>query len=149
MYRHILLAYDGSPEGAEALHQVVGIASGSTATIHLLVVIEQSDGIVPVEGLSFADPGESVAERVLDEGLQALRLHGLEACTMLRHGGAAEQIGLSAREVGADLVVVGHRKQNAIMRWLNGSVASDVLNRAPCSILVAQACGFHGHASAR
>lgn len=143
MYRNILLAYDGSPDGREALHQVIEITAGSQAIIHLLVVIELSEGIVPVDGFYFArDYEETCADRVLDEGLQALRLHGIAAKTVVRSGSPAQQIASCAREIGADLVVVGHRKQNAIVRWLNGSVSAAVLNRAPCSVLVARGREF-------
>ena len=138
MYRNILLAYDGSPAGDEALNQVIAIASADRTVIHLLVVIEPADSVLPIEGMYFArQTATSDADTVLEHGLQSLRLHGLSGHTLVRQGHPAEQIAQCAREVGADLVVVGHRKQNAIVRWLNGSVSAAMLNRAPCSVLVA------------
>ncbi|NUZ07479.1 universal stress protein [Piscinibacter koreensis] len=55
----------------------------------------------------------------------------------LAHGNAAEEIGRVAREVGADLLVVGHREQGRLSRWWRGSVGASLLTHAPCSILVA------------
>ena len=143
MYRNILLAYDGSPDGREALHQVIEIAAGSQAIIHLLVVIEPSEGIVPVDGLYFArDYEETCADRVLTRGCRRC------GCTESRPKPWCDPAArpnrshhVPAKSVRT-LFVVGHRKQNAIVRWLNGSVSAAVLNRAPCSVLVARGREF-------
>ncbi|MBC7135778.1 MAG: universal stress protein, partial [Oceanibaculum nanhaiense] len=57
--------------------------------------------------------------------------------TRLCAGNPAEEIGRMAREIGADLVVVGHREQSALARWWGGSVGASLLAHAPCSVLVA------------
>jgi len=44
---------------------------------------------------------------------------------------------LTAREMNADLIVVGHRDQGTLARWLNGSVGASILHHPPCSVLVA------------
>jgi nucleotide-binding universal stress UspA family protein len=55
----------------------------------------------------------------------------------VRYGNPAEQIARSAREMKADLIVVGHRDQSSLARWLNGSVGASILHHPPCSVLVA------------
>ena len=77
--------------------------------------------------------------RVLTEGAEALRRAGLSVDTRLAAGNPAEEIGRMAHEVGADLVVVGHREQSAMARWWHGSVGASLLAHAPCSLLVAVA----------
>ena len=42
-----------------------------------------------------------------------------------------------AEEIGAHLVVVGHRPQGTLARWF-GSVGSYLVKRLRCSVLVAQ-----------
>lgn len=43
----------------------------------------------------------------------------------------------TAREMNADLIVVGHRDQGTLARWLNGSVGASILHHPPCSVLIA------------
>jgi len=42
---------------------------------------------------------------------------GFNPVAKLVRGQPAQQIGNFAREIGADLIVVGHRRQNAFKRW--------------------------------
>ena len=51
-------------------------------------------------------------------------------------GEPAEAIVDTARENGADLVIVGTRGENAAKRALMGSVSTSVLHHAPCDVLV-------------
>jgi len=74
---------------------------------------------------------------VLDAGARRLRGAGCTATSDVRYGNPAEQIVLSAREMKADLIVVGHRDQGSLARWLNGSVGASILHHPPCSVLVA------------
>ncbi len=51
-------------------------------------------------------------------------------------GQPADAIVALARERDADLIVVGMRKKGFIERLVEGSVAQNVLRRAPCDVLV-------------
>ena len=138
MYQKILLAYDGSPDGREALAQARNLASASGATVRLLAVIDPSESMLAVEGMSFVpDNQRFVTQSVLDAGVKRLQGVGCAATNDVRYGNPAEQIVLSAREMNADLIVVGHRDQGSLARWLNGSVGASILHHPPCSVLVA------------
>lgn len=138
MYKNILLAFDGSPDGREALAQVETLASGCHATVRLLAIIDPSESMLFVEAMSFIPENRQfVIQSVLDEGLKRLRRAGCTAVSELKYGKPAEQIILSAREMNADLIVVGHRDQGTLARWLNGSVGESILHQPPCSLLVA------------
>ena len=138
MYYKILLAFDGSDDGREALAQAEQLASVCGARVHLLAVIDQSESMAIVEGMSFIpDNQRFVIQAVLDEGTKRLRGAGCPAVSELKYGKPTEQIILTAREIGADLIVVGHRDQGTLARWLNGSVGESILHQPPCSVLVA------------
>jgi nucleotide-binding universal stress UspA family protein len=49
----------------------------------------------------------------------------------------AWEIASAAGRVGADLIVIGHRRRNLLRRCMEASVAKRVLDRAPCDVLVA------------
>lgn len=143
MYQTILLAYDGSQQGREALDQGAELASLCQARVHLLAIVAQELGVALAEA---AAPSEDLAEReyqevrsILEEGAEGLRQSGLAVETRIRRGNPAEEIGRMALEVGADLIVVGHREQSALARWWRGSVGASLLAQAPCSLLVAVA----------
>jgi nucleotide-binding universal stress UspA family protein len=141
MYQRILLAYDGSPDGREALAQARSLASMCGATVHLLAIIDPSENMLIVEGMSFIpDNQRFAAQAMLDAGVRRLESGGCSATNDVRYGNPAEQIVLSAREMKADLIIVGHRDQGALARWLNGSVGASILHHPPCSMLVAVKC---------
>jgi len=139
MYQNILLAYDGAPDGREALAQAENLASASGATVRLLAIIDPSENVLAAaEGMSFIpDNRLFVTQSVLDAGVRRLQGAGCTATSDVRYGNPAEQIVLSAREMEADLIVVGHRDQGSLARWLNGSVGASILHHPPCSVLVA------------
>jgi len=94
--------------------------------------------MVIVEGMSFISDNQTfVIQTVLDEGVKRLQAAGCAAVSELKYGKPAEQIILSAAETSADLIVVGHRDQGTLARWLNGSVGESILHQPPCSVLVA------------
>lgn len=140
MYRTILLAYDGSRQGHEALDQGAELALLCQARVHLLAVVAQEPGVALAEAVAPSDVPEreyQEARHVLEAGAEALRRAGLSVETRLGRGNPAEEIGRVAREIGADLIVVGHREQSALARWWRGSVGASLLAHAPCSLLVA------------
>jgi nucleotide-binding universal stress UspA family protein len=76
-------------------------------------------------------------EEILQEGVERLREQGLEVEGRLASGKPTDAISACARELGADLIVVGHKRKGALARWWTGSVNYSLLAQAPCSILVA------------
>jgi nucleotide-binding universal stress UspA family protein len=139
MYQKILLAYDGSPDGREALEQARELATACGATVHLVAIIDRSERVVvALEGVSFvSDEAQLATQSALDAGVKCLNDAGCVATNVVKYGDPAYQIVLSAREIDADLIVVGHRDQGTLARWLGGSVGAAVLHHAPCSVLVA------------
>ena len=142
MYHKILLAYDGSPDGREALDQAEQLASASGATVRLLAIIDPSESAFIVEGMFFIPNNQQfVTQSVLNAGAKRLRSAGCTATNEVKYGRPAEQIVLSAKEMNADLIVIGHRDQGTLARWLNGSVGESILHHPPCSVLVAVKSG--------
>ncbi|MFN4283123.1 MAG: universal stress protein [Alphaproteobacteria bacterium] len=140
MYQKILLAYDGSDSGQEALLQGADLALLTKARIYLLAAIFLEPGVVAAEaaapsGLPWEE--REAISKVLMEGAESLRKMGLAVETFLRVGSPTEQIDLVAREVDADLIVIGHRDRTPFARWWGGSVGMSLLGHAHCSILIA------------
>lgn len=138
MYNTILLCYDGSPDGREALREGAEIARRFGASAHLLAIaptFTASEEFPISEELIEANRADF--ERVLQDGVENLREAGVEAIGYLAEGRPVDVIVDYARRLEVDLIVLGHRHQSALARWWHGSVGASLLSMAPCSILVA------------
>jgi nucleotide-binding universal stress UspA family protein len=140
MYDRILLAYDGSLEGRTALREGALLAKACGAHIFLLSVVAETAGLQIGES-AFA--GAVVHERnaykaVFDEGVERLKHLGFDPVAKLVEGEPALEISAFAKQVSAELVVVGHRRQNIIKRWWSGSTGAYLLDNIGCSLLVAR-----------
>src|SRR5271155_2593985 len=75
---------------------------------------------------------------VLNEGVARLKQLGFDPVAKLVRGEPAEEIGNFAKQVGADLIVVGHRRQSAFDRWWSGPKGAYLMDYTDCSLLVAR-----------
>ncbi len=140
MYRKILLAYDGTETGRVALRQGADLAKVCGAEVFLLAVVDLPTGMLMAESAApsgLPDTQRQEFERILEEGVERLKSRELQADARLEFGVPAERIVQWAQEIGADLIVLGHRERSPIARWWRGSIGSTVLSQAPCSILIA------------
>lgn len=140
MYERILLAYDGSREGAVALREGAVLAKRLGARIFLLSAPPQFRGVLMAEAVH----GGAMAEyldhyrAVLDLGVARLRSLGLDPEARLVGGEPARAIGAVAAEMRADLVIVAHRRQSMLERWWSGPSGSYLSDNLTCSLLIAR-----------
>jgi nucleotide-binding universal stress UspA family protein len=140
MYKKVLLAYDGSLEGAIALREGAILARTCDAQVFLLSVVPHLGGLQVAEGLH----GGAVAHEldrfreVLERGVDRLKQIGMHPIGKLAVGDPARVIGEYSKEVGADLVVVGHRKRNMLERWWSGTAGAYISDNIGCSLLIAR-----------
>jgi nucleotide-binding universal stress UspA family protein len=152
MYKKILLAYNGTHEGRIALFECAEVASFVKAETHLLAVTTPSMSMF-AEGFEGTTPEQRSAQEpklmknVLAEGLAALTQRGYSVTGHLAVGDPVEQICRVASELKCDLIVVGHKqKHSRLGRWWRGSMSANLVDHAPCSILIAMAPTDASHA---
>ena len=139
MYRKVLLAYDGSVEGRLALREGARVAQICGSEVVLLAVVDLSTGLAMEAATApVLEIQQKEYEEILAEGARRLEAVGFSPTARLEFGDPTQQISAVAREVGADLVVVGHRRQGALARWFLGSVGAHLVNHLHCSLLVAR-----------
>jgi len=139
MYKRILLAYDGSREGIIALREGALLARRCRARVYLLSVLPETAGVRMAEsvyGGVVAQQLDSYRE-LLARGVSVLKQLGFEPTARLVIGEPAPEIGAFAKEIKADLVVVGHRRHNALERWWTGASGASVIDHIKCTLLVA------------
>ena len=74
---------------------------------------------------------------MLREGVKRLADSGHDAQGEVLVGDPVIEVARYAREIGADLIVVGHRHLDSwAQRWWRGSVSKALIEHAPCNVLV-------------
>ena len=139
MYRKVLLCYDGSQEGRRALRQGADVVICMRSEAHLLAICQTlvSSSIPEAVTPGLVEREDSRAQSLLDEGVQWLRDRGVTAHGSLEYGAAVDCIASTAKSVGADLIVLGHKQRGPMARWWSASDEESLLEKVTCSILVA------------
>ena len=143
MFETILLAYNGTPEGKSALLACTEIASFAKmdAHIHLLAVATTPYSVSMTEAYfswKRFDAQRQRAQDALDEGAKQLSEMGFSITAHLAIGEPVEEICGLAADLKASLIVVCHQRNASFAsRWWGGSVGKELLDNAPCSVLVA------------
>lgn len=137
----ILIATDGSPSAAHAEMLASAIAWPAGTELELLHVEELIEDELVYPAARFAELDEE-RRRGVDERLAALvtRLNapGRTARGRVVFGRPATVIIAEADALRADLVIVGSHNHGALASFALGSVAAEVVDHAPCPVLVAR-----------
>ena len=129
MYTNIVVGAHKSETARRAVEAASQLARALGAHLHLVGAYHKDGG--PIDGKD--TPGRADAERNLDAmvpaaGSQKFTTHALP-------GDPAKAILSVAKEVGADLIVVGNKGMRGKGRYL-GSVPNDIAHQAPCAVLI-------------
>ena len=141
MYRRILVGYDDSEGGRDALALARGLATIEGAELVLVAALEYDPLATPAVAYERA---VSKAEERLSAS--ARRILGGTPFALRTFGGAPAPLVLTefAERERADVIVLGSTHREGLGRVLPGSVGERVLHgRAPCAVLVAPS-GFAG-----
>jgi nucleotide-binding universal stress UspA family protein len=140
MYKTIVLAYDGSEAGQQALLQSQELAQWSHAVLWLVAVMPSPVNLAGYDGSIYipeiAERDKQRFQTILDDGLKRMTDAGFQAQGELLTGDSVHAIAEFARKTAADLIVVGHKHLDSwAARWWRGSTSSALIEQAPCSVL--------------
>ncbi|MBB6203393.1 nucleotide-binding universal stress UspA family protein [Paraburkholderia fungorum] len=106
---------------------------------HLLAILNSlawTQGVDVASAVPF-DALEQSAREILRDGIETLAARGVIATPHFAIGDPLDHIPFFARELKADLVVVGHRRSGPVRRWWSGKNDRLLLDRVSCAVLVA------------
>jgi len=138
--KNILVPTDFSPNADRALEYALELARKLDATVTVLHVYE-----IPVLGVPdgtlvlAADIAEQIvlgADQALVDLAARCKARGLDVRTRLENGDAREAVENVARDIDADLVVMGTHGRKGVTRFLMGSVAEAVLRTSTRPVLI-------------
>jgi nucleotide-binding universal stress UspA family protein len=131
----VLVGYDGSEAAGHALTRATQIAQRGDAEVTVISVVPlQPSGPRSAGPVMRGDVEEHGRE--LDEAVAKLKEAGVEAARIEAVGHPAESIVDEADRGKFDLIIVGHRGQHGVQRFLMGSTATRVVTHAHCDVLV-------------
>lgn len=144
MYKKIMVAIDDSETSRCALAEALHLTRTSDAKLYITHVADET--LMGMHGRTFstslnidnaikaiADAGQ----KLLDEAIKDAE--GIDAETLLleaRNRRVSETLADKARELGADLIVIGRHGQRGIAKLILGSVAEQLAKIADASVLL-------------
>jgi nucleotide-binding universal stress UspA family protein len=143
----VLMATDGSDHARAAVRALCRIPLPPDAVVHLLHVIPSVNEQLRLTGSPLDPPvleplfelGQYLRQRgehILKEDADALSGTFAEVRPFLEEGDARRRILDAAKEVEADLIVMGSHGMSGVKEFLLGSVSHKVLKHARASVLV-------------
>jgi nucleotide-binding universal stress UspA family protein len=137
--RRVILATDFSDEGAYAMRQGAELAKQLGAEVHLvhafdvpLEPVTRYGVVIPTDIVPLA---RDVARKRLDAAAGELCSLGVKVESHMTEVPAATAIAEIAKNVSADLIVMGTHGFTGLRHLLLGSVAERTLRLAPCAVL--------------
>ena len=147
MYSNIVCGVDGSELSSKALRHALELARGTGARLTIVTVTEPSVIVAPGAEIMMVDTSTIIADLeaakaesakgILAESEAVAKAAGVAVAT--RHvadSPAAEGILQAAKDIGADIVVMGSHGRRGLGRLLLGSQAAEVLAHAHIPVLV-------------
>lgn len=141
----VVVGFDFSQSGAEALHRAVTLAVRAPFhVLHVVCVIDPRSPIPSIPSYNGVDymyaarVQEALAAEIQAE-LDKVEVHDrVHFFVHARIGKAAPEILELAREVGADLIIVGSHGMTGVERLLLGSTSERLVREAGCTVEVAR-----------
>jgi nucleotide-binding universal stress UspA family protein len=127
----IVVPLDLLPAGEAKLPVAEAQARAFGAELILLHVlparVENDEGVSPIEAHAHA---------YLDAIALHLRSEGIRAQPLIRYGPVAATVVGVARELKADLVIIGTNMRGGLARLFPGAIADEIVHNAPCPVLL-------------
>jgi nucleotide-binding universal stress UspA family protein len=142
----ILLAVDGSDASMSAVAATAALPTPPGSTIEVVSVIPDSfapegspwPNVIRIDPPTDRDRIRDDVRERLEEIATRLRTADRSVEARVLEGRPATQVVEEAQQVGADMIVMGARGLSVVRRLLLGSVSSEVVDHAPCPVLVAR-----------
>jgi nucleotide-binding universal stress UspA family protein len=144
---HLLIATDGSAGASAAVDYAANVLVKTFGVdqVTLLAVFRESSFLAHDADMDLLPQhtwdelrcaARDEAEDALRRASVALGRFSGRLRTIAKPGRAAQQITRTARELGADMVVIGSYRWGTLRALLLGSVEHSVIDQSPCPVLV-------------
>lgn len=134
----VLVPFDGTSLAEKALgHALEEYQDAEVSALHVIDYVEESYGAKALVGdEELRERARDRSEQLLGRAEEIADAHGRTVSTATRVGKPDREIIDYAEEQGADLIVIGSHGRSGVSRVLLGSVAENVMRRAPTPVTV-------------
>ena len=146
MFKQIVVGTDGSTGANIAVDAAIELARMSGATLHVVnahklmtayqLATAADVGIAPVDVSSTNDAILAEGKQICDQVIERAGQAGVQAEMHNVGGDAADALMQVAKDIEADLLVVGNRGMAGARRFVLGSVPNKVSHHSPSSLLI-------------
>jgi len=136
MITNLLVAYDGSCQSQKAYAFALDMAAKFSAPVTVLSIARPPEPPVAVELKAVLENATEYYQSHYQTMQQQAATAGVQVAFEVRVGHPAEQIVHMADQQKMDAIVMGHRGESLLQKWLLGSVAKRVLSYAHCTVIV-------------
>ncbi len=137
MYKHILLAADGSEHSLRATEEAIKIASSATdckvEVVFVVDYLQSKKDVIHSQGIEGL---EMSRRKKLLPIVEKLKDNYISYEVRLMRGEPGPTIVEHVNQTGVDLVVIGSRGLNALQEMVLGSVSHKVAKRVNCPVLI-------------
>jgi nucleotide-binding universal stress UspA family protein len=134
-FNKILVAIDRSSLANTLFKHAIGLAKQNSASIHFFHCLELKSNYCSALKI---EREITEAKQLLADYQNIAKTEKLEVKFSCEVGKTGTMICQSARELQADLILLGCREERGLISAIAGNVSSYVVNHAPCSVLVVQ-----------
>lgn len=138
LFTRIVVGVDRSPESLEAARQAAALAAPGAA-VTLLATWELPPLLVGAVPPATDELDRAYVEEAEQAAAAAAGVVAIDASTRAVHGTAWSELVKEAARTHASLIAVGSHGQGRMQGILIGSTATEIVHKAPCSVLVARA----------
>jgi nucleotide-binding universal stress UspA family protein len=144
LYKRVLVPLDGSLLAEGAIRHAFAIAESAGAELTLLYVVEPISDLLTMNGHALyvdeqLEGRTASAREYLDRARHRIAGRDVKVHVAVESGPPAEKILDHARAESVDLIVMATHGRSGVKRWLLGSVANKVLQRAEVPVLLVPA----------
>lgn len=137
MYKHILLASDGSDNAVRAAKEAVKVAfNNKESIINVVYVIDMDKSKYDILHSNSKEEVDIERRKKNSKVIQYLNKSNVNYKTTILRGQPGPEIVKYANEQNADIVVIGSRGLNTFQEMVLGSVSHKVMKRVNCPALI-------------
>jgi nucleotide-binding universal stress UspA family protein len=146
MFGVIVVGTDGSESAGVAVGHATALAALSNGTLHVVsayrpvsvasVAMAATAGAATVDVEAVNRGAAAEAEQVCDHAVATAHRQGVSCQVHAVPGEPADALIAVAKDVAADVLVVGSRGMSGARRFVLGSVPNKVSHHCPCSLLI-------------
>jgi len=126
---------DGSETAEVAAARAAELARATGGRLHVVCAYQRGGTVIRAGAEGYTESSLSTAAEIAEQLAARFRSSGLETTSAVVEGKPADVLLDVARDLDAELIVVGNRRMQGLSRVL-GAIANEVVHRAPCDVLL-------------